>query len=155
MWCAGSEALAKLSEKSREPKATGSDTQRARRRNLHTTLSCIPTHPPDAVQCQWLVYISYSKRSLCLLLISAIISRGSFSWHGGQCFRPRELPAIRHDSVRNLNGCWQLQFFRLVKRPPYSGFDYLTFFDKIGGVADIKPVPDIWTLSARSRAWSA
>ena len=61
MWCAGSEALAKLSEKSREPKATGSDTQRARRRNLHTTLSCIPTRPPDAVQCQWLVYIHIQK----------------------------------------------------------------------------------------------
>ena len=30
-----------MSEKSREPKATGSDTQRARRRNLHTTLSCM------------------------------------------------------------------------------------------------------------------
>ena len=28
-------------EKSRELKATGSDTQRARRRNLHTTLSCM------------------------------------------------------------------------------------------------------------------
>ena len=25
--------------------------------------------------------------------------------------RPRERAAIRHDSVRNLNGCWQLQFF--------------------------------------------
>ena len=73
MWCAGSEALAKLSEKSREPKATGSDTQRARRRNLHTTLSCIPTHPPDAVQCQGLVYIHIQKGAYCLLLISAII----------------------------------------------------------------------------------
>ena len=153
MWCAGSEALAKLSEKSREPKATGSDTQRARRRNLHTTLSCIPTRPPDAVQCQWLVYISYSKRSLCLLLISAIISRGSFSWHGGQCFRPRKLPAIRHDLLRNLNGQ------ALDGTPPFSDssnqLNYLTFFDKIGGAADIRPVSDIWTLSARSRAWSA
>ena len=43
--------------------------------------------------------------------------------------------------------------FGLHKR--LAQFDYLTFFDKIGGVADIKPVPDIWTLSARSRAWSA
>ena len=41
MLCAGSEALAKLREKGREPKATFPDTQRARRRNLHTTLSCM------------------------------------------------------------------------------------------------------------------
>ena len=33
--------VACVREKSREPKATGSDTQRARRRNLHTTLSCM------------------------------------------------------------------------------------------------------------------
>ena len=40
---------------------------------MHTTLSCIPTHPPDAVQCQGLVYIHIQKGAYCLLLISAII----------------------------------------------------------------------------------
>ena len=89
-----------------------------------------------------------------MLLISAIISRGSFSWHGGQCFRPRKLPAIRHVQFETKNGQ------ALDGTPPLfsdssNQLDYLTFFDKIGGVADIKPVPDIWTLSARSRAWSA
>ena len=39
--CIQDTAACCLREKSREPKATGSDTQRAKRRNLHTTLSCM------------------------------------------------------------------------------------------------------------------
>ena len=48
---------------------------------------------------------------------------------------------------------------RSMAHPPFSDssnqLDYLTFFDKIGGGARGRHVSDIWTLSARSRAWSA